>query len=174
MRYYTKNSGAGFERSFTFEHDGDEILAYPDDGGPPKRCRCVTIGDGSVMSLVVDGASYDCLVDFEARTKASVQVLGEVVNFEVEDDRERAAKQVSGAKAGGKRIVEAAMPGVVVAVEVAEGDAVTDGQTLVVLDAMKMQNPIGAEGDGVVVKLHVAKGDTVAAGAKLAELESEG
>lgn len=67
--------------------------------------------------------------------------------------------------------VGAPMPGVVVDVKVAVGDEVEEGQTLVVLEAMKMQNPLAAEGPGKVTKVVVAAGEAVAAGALLAEIE---
>ena len=47
---------------------------------------------------------------------------------------------------------------------VAEGDAVTDGDTLVILESMKMEIPVLAEGNGVVAALHVAEGDVVQEG----------
>ena len=59
------------------------------------------------------------------------------------------------------------MPGSVVTVEVAEGDAVTRGQTLVVVEAMKMEHPVTAPVDGTVVGLAVAAGDPVEAGQAL-------
>jgi len=63
------------------------------------------------------------------------------------------------------------MPGVVVAIKVAEGDAVGEGQTLIVLEAMKMQHPLVAEADGMVVRMLCRPGEVVAAGALLAEIE---
>ena len=42
-----------------------------------------------------------------------------------------------------------------------EGDQVDDGDTLVILESMKMEIPVLAEGSGVVAKLHVAEGDVV-------------
>jgi len=59
----------------------------------------------------------------------------------------------------------------VVAGQVAVGDQVGEGQTLVVLEAMKMQNPLAAEGAGTGTKLAVEVGEAVAAGALLAEIE---
>jgi biotin carboxyl carrier protein len=46
----------------------------------------------------------------------------------------------------------------------AEGDHVDDGDTLVILESMKMEIPVLAEGPGVVTKLHVAEGDVIQEG----------
>ena len=43
----------------------------------------------------------------------------------------------------------------------AEGDHVDDGDTLVILESMKMEIPVLAEGSGVITKMHVAEGDVV-------------
>jgi biotin carboxyl carrier protein len=64
----------------------------------------------------------------------------------------------------------APMPGTVVAVHVAPGDAVTAGQTLVVIESMKMQSEIAAERDGVVDRVLVAVADTFDRGASLVAL----
>jgi propionyl-CoA carboxylase alpha chain len=68
------------------------------------------------------------------------------------------------------RLVVCPMPGLVVSVDVREGEAVTAGQGVFVIEAMKMQNIIRAERDGVVKKLGAAVGDSVAADDVLAEL----
>jgi propionyl-CoA carboxylase alpha chain len=65
----------------------------------------------------------------------------------------------------------APMPGTVVAVHVAEGDAVTAGQPLLVLEAMKMQHPVVAPATGVVRSLDVVPGAQVDAGTVLAVIE---
>ena len=64
------------------------------------------------------------------------------------------------------------MPGTVIEVSVAPGDAVQARQRLVVLEAMKMENPIAAPFDATVKAVHVAVGDRVAGGALLVELEA--
>jgi biotin carboxyl carrier protein len=56
-------------------------------------------------------------------------------------------------------------------VVVAQGDHVADGDTLVILESMKMEIPVLAESDGVVVALHVSEGDVVQEGDVLAILE---
>lgn len=58
----------------------------------------------------------------------------------------------------------APMPGQIVEVLCAAGDAVTEGQTLIVLEAMKMQQPVKADFDGVVSELNVSAGDQVVDG----------
>src|SRR5271165_4363717 len=54
----------------------------------------------------------------------------------------------------------------------AEGDHVDDGDTLVMLESMKMEIPVLAEGPGVVTKMHVAEGDVVQEGALIPSISS--
>ena len=63
------------------------------------------------------------------------------------------------------------MPGVVVSVAVGAGDVVAAGQPLVVLEAMKMQNPVRAPRGGRVARVLVAAGAQVEGGAALIEFE---
>jgi propionyl-CoA carboxylase alpha chain len=67
----------------------------------------------------------------------------------------------------------APMPGAVTAVHVAVGDAVTAGQPLLVLEAMKMQHPVVAPASGVVRSLDVVPGAQVDAGMVLAVIEGD-
>jgi acetyl/propionyl-CoA carboxylase alpha subunit len=72
---------------------------------------------------------------------------------------------------GGQSTLSAPMPGTVIRVVVGEGDRVEPRQTLLVLEAMKMETPIVAPYEAVVRAIHVAEGDRVAGGAVLVELE---
>jgi len=56
-------------------------------------------------------------------------------------------------------------------VVVAQGDSVTDGDTLVILESMKMEIPVLAEGHGTVSPLHVSEGDVVQEGDVIAVIE---
>jgi acetyl-CoA carboxylase biotin carboxyl carrier protein len=56
-------------------------------------------------------------------------------------------------------------------VVVAQGDSVADGDTLVILESMKMEIPVLAESDGQVAALHVAEGDVVQEGDVIAVIE---
>ena len=67
--------------------------------------------------------------------------------------------------------IKTPLPGVIIDVKVNIGDMVKKGETVVVLEAMKMENNINADRDGKVAAIPVAKGDTVADGAVLVVLE---
>jgi 3-methylcrotonyl-CoA carboxylase alpha subunit len=64
------------------------------------------------------------------------------------------------------------MPGKVVSFAVKAGDMVKKGQTLAIMDAMKMEHTIAAPADGVVAELLFAPGDQVTEGAELLRLEA--
>lgn len=72
-------------------------------------------------------------------------------------------KQTTSAPATGTKIT-APLPGTITEIKVKVGDTVKDGDTVVVLEAMKMQNNIEAEGNGTVTAILVNKGDTVMEG----------
>jgi propionyl-CoA carboxylase alpha chain len=68
------------------------------------------------------------------------------------------------------KAVRCPMPGLVVSIAVHEGQEIKAGETLAVVEAMKMENVLRAERDGVVKKIHVKPGDSVAVDAMLMEL----
>ena len=63
--------------------------------------------------------------------------------------------------------VTAPLPGTITEVKVTVGQAVKEGDTVVVLEAMKMQNNIEAETNGTIIEIHVSNGDTVMEGKPL-------
>ncbi len=75
--------------------------------------------------------------------------------------------------AAGSGVIVAPMPGRVTSVEVAAGDAVTKGQRLLTLEAMKMEHGLVAPFDGTVAELGVEAGAQVGEGAVLARIEAE-
>ena len=81
-----------------------------------------------------------------------------------------AAKPAATGTAGSVKI-NAPMPGKIVDVKVKVGDAVKKGQTVLVLEAMKMENEICAPQDGTVATVECAAGDSVESGATLATLD---
>ncbi|MDT0689032.1 acetyl-CoA carboxylase biotin carboxyl carrier protein subunit [Salegentibacter sp. F188] len=67
--------------------------------------------------------------------------------------------------------IKAPMPGLILDVVVKEGDKVKEGDYLLVLEAMKMENTLTAPGDGIIKSVHVEKGQTVDKNQLLIELE---
>jgi biotin carboxyl carrier protein len=67
--------------------------------------------------------------------------------------------------------IKAQMPGLVLEIDVKEGDTIQKGDKVLILEAMKMENVIKALGEGVVKKIHVKKGQSIEKGQLLIELE---
>ena len=80
-------------------------------------------------------------------------------------------KEAKPKPAAGLSKVDAPLPGTIFKLNVKEGDSVKKGQTILILEAMKMENNILAEKDGVINKIHVAEGDAVLQGDILVEIE---
>lgn len=80
------------------------------------------------------------------------------------------APAASSAPAGGERVT-APMPGTILTVNVAPGDAVRRGQVLMILEAMKMENEIMCPRDGKVASVSAAKGATVESGTLLCVIQ---
>lgn len=102
--------------------------------------------------------------------QAQVTVAGHLYQVVLEDERERAAHDAERTRSKGGGELKSVMPGVVIKLLVREGDTVAQGQPLLILEAMKMQNEIAAPADGRVRALHVREGQAVASGAKLVTL----
>ena len=86
-----------------------------------------------------------------------------------EEKAEKPENKVTGQATGSVK-VEAPMQGLVISVDVSLGQKVKAGETLILLEAMKMENPIVAPVDGTVEGIHISKGDTVETGALLISL----
>ena len=137
----------------------------------------------------IDGNKYDVAINEVNDTTAKVTVNGEEYTVEWEKPVEEkpvvkvqpvaakptAAKapaaQPAAAAAVNGHAIKTPLPGVIIDVKVNVGDTVAKGQTVVVLEAMKMENNINADREGKVTAIQVAKGDTVADGAVLIVLE---
>jgi acetyl/propionyl-CoA carboxylase alpha subunit len=132
--------------------------------------RAVAVGarmlQPGLMSLVVDGRQYRCVLDGDGMV-----IGGRRFAFEVDDPRSLQGRRGVGAGAAGPRALKAPMPGRVVRVLVGVGDEVVEGQAIMVIEAMKMQNELKSPKGGRVVRVAVGVGDTVGAGDVLAVVE---
>ena len=127
----------------------------------------VTEVEPGVYSILLDGRVYEASID-RAGQSLVVVVAGERFQVELRDPRTWSRKSVPGGQ--GVATLSAPMPGKVVRLLVAAGDAVEAGQGLLVVEAMKMQNEIKSPRSGQVVSLTARVGATVAAGEPLATI----
>ncbi|MDA0378441.1 MAG: biotin/lipoyl-binding protein [Bacteroidetes bacterium] len=111
----------------------------------------------------------------EATDRQHVQLThgSQTVEVRVQDHRDQllAAWGATEGNAGRESRIEAPMPGLVLKVLVAIGQPVTKGDSLLVLEAMKMENDIKAHFDGVVKTIKVGAGDAVSKGQLLIEFD---
>ena len=118
--------------------------------------------DTTMYSIIIDGKSHDIRLN-EGNGVYIVQFGGEIFEIVVEDERTR---RLAGLKKGpvassGEVIIKAPMPGVVVEVTVKEGDEIEQGQIILILESMKMQNEFKAPRTGIIHAIRVAVGDKV-------------
>ena len=120
------------------------------------------------LDLLVDGKRITAYVSSD-RNKRWITIEGQTFVLTKSSGARRRGH--AGQHAAGALRVTAPMPGQVRTVNVGEGDAVTKGQTLLVLEAMKMEIRIHAPQDGTVKTLLVEQGQTVEREQVLVELE---
>ncbi|HEV8582276.1 MAG TPA: biotin/lipoyl-containing protein [Thermoanaerobaculia bacterium] len=127
---------------------------------------------GGLHSLRIDGAQHEVAVHRADEDVYWVSTGQHSAAVEVVDPLTHLASQTRGGKGGKRRQrVNAYMPGRVVALLAEEGQEVAAGQGIVVLEAMKMENEIGAEHNGRIGKIFVQPGQAVEMGNPLFELE---
>ena len=121
-------------------------------------------------NITVNGVAYSVSVEETAAGAAPVAAAAPAAPAAPKAAPAPAAAPKAAAGAAGAVAVKAPMPGNILDVKVKAGDSVTKGQTLVVLEAMKMENEIPAPKDGKVAQVVVTKGATVGAGDTLVVL----
>jgi pyruvate carboxylase subunit B len=128
---------------------------------------------GRGIARLTDGRSGRTVVVDGAGSEWFVTLAGRRFPVTVQTRRERLLAEARGAAADSAAPVEirATLPGLVVAVAVADGDAVEEGAALLTIEAMKMQNEVRAPRGGIVAAVGVAAGQPVARGALLLRIE---
>lgn len=138
--------------------DGHEFLV---DGKKTGRTN---------FSLIVDNRSFEVEVD-NSEDEYRVLVDGRVYHINLMDERRVRVGEAAGSALQGRQKVSVPMPGKIIALLVAEGDAVEKGQGLVIVEAMKMENEVHSPIAGEVKEIKVKPGDTVEGGAVLVIVE---
>ena len=125
----------------------------------------------TVYSAIENGKQFEAMVDERGEHGFDVTVRGRLFHLEAEDERTRLLTAGASSVVTGPQSVAAEMPGKIVKVEVGVGDPVSEGQGIVIIEAMKMENEIPSPIDGVVTEISVSEGDTVESGSSLFVVE---
>ena len=125
-------------------------------------------GAGGRYSLIIAGRSYEVFARRIPQPDEDSSLVYEVIigeqRFEVrvEDERVKTlAGSVKSAHDSGEARIRAPMPGLVIGVPVEPGATVIHGQTVIVLEAMKMENDLAAPRSGIIKEIKVNQGQTV-------------
>jgi biotin carboxyl carrier protein len=167
VRYYVKLSAASPESIVEVQDLPSGALSVMVDG---RAVNADVVALGEQLSVRVDGKMVDLTTEGSA-PRVGIIGRGYRTYVEVESERQRAANAVKrGGGGASENLVRAPMPGRIVKVLVANGDAVKAGQALLVMEAMKMENELKAKADATIAEVHVIAGAAVEGGAKLITL----
>jgi biotin carboxyl carrier protein len=138
------------------------------------------VSAGGRYSLIIEGDSYEVfarrITKDDEKDSETYEILVAGQRFEVKVEDERAsllASLVKSAAATGEAKVQAPMPGLVIGIPLEEGATVQQGQTVVVLEAMKMENDLASPIAGIIKEIRVSKGQTVDQGQVLVVVAGE-
>ena len=127
------------------------------------------------IHLLIEGQSYRVrLNSSDSETKSySLTVNGNQYSVALSDEMDQLLSRLGLSDLAGKKVndIKAPMPGLVLKIEVEPGQDVTKGDSLLVLEAMKMENVIKSPGEGKIKSIRVAAGDKVEKNTVLVEFE---
>ena len=126
-----------------------------------------------VYSILYNGKSYNIeLTEGTSCKKYIVNTFAKTFNIEIIDaETKYQQSRMQGHEHEGENDISSPMPGKVVKIPVSIGDSVKSGQTLIVVEAMKMQSEFKAKADRIVKDILVREGDTVEAHRIMIRLE---
>lgn len=156
MKYITTVHGK--EYIIEVEHDSPVVKV----DGQEYQLDFQQMGAAGVVSLLLNNQSFEGAVH---HTEEGWEVLlrGEVYQASVQDERAYRLAKARGELAAdtGEVQLKSPMPGVIVTVPVTVGEEVKQGQTVIILESMKMQNELKASRDATVLAINVAAGQAV-------------
>ena len=166
MKIFASAKEQDFEYNSVYKNELHHLFF----GGSEQDFDFTPLGNGR-FSLLKNNRSY--LVHLIRRGDMfHVHVAGSHFEVEVEDERMRKVKELVQSSASGpsEMVVKAPIPGVIMQVNVQEGDTISKGQPLLILEAMKMENVIKANCDCRVAKVLVSESEAVQLNQELIKL----
>lgn len=119
--------------------------------------------ESGLLSLILENRSYEGVVAHREKHEWEVLLRGEMYAVRVQDERAYRLAKARGDLEDDTGTVptKSPMPGVVVKVPVSVGDQIAKGDTLIILESMKMENELRATRDGIVLSIHADVGASV-------------
>jgi len=152
MKYVTIINDQRYE--IEIDHDGSVQI-----NGESRDVDFLNLG-GSLFSVITENKSLEAVID-DDEGKIAVMMSGRLFETQVLDERAMLLMQRRGGGTVSSGEVQAPMPGLVVAVSVEQNQPVAKGDTVVILESMKMQNELKSPIDGVVRAIYAAPGQAV-------------
>jgi biotin carboxyl carrier protein len=156
MKWWVERDGRRLEVSVS--GDGQQFTVRLD--GRERQVSFLPVAANLAALLGEDGSAYSVAHQRLGPQRWRISLADREFVIQLRNPLERGVAQRADARRGPQE-VRAPIPGKVVRVAVSKGDAVVAGQPLLVLEAMKMENPICAEGAGRVDEVLVSAGATV-------------
>lgn len=151
--------------------DDQEFNLTKTDAG---NIDATNLGNGQ-LHVLQNNKAYNCeLVDTDLDNKTlTVIVNGNKYELKIEDEYDLLVKKMGLSIVSSQKIsnIKAPMPGLIIDVLVEPGQTIEKGTPLLVLEAMKMENVLKAEGEGVVKSIEISKAQAVDKGQILIEME---
>jgi len=144
------------EKEYTIEIDHDDEIVV---NGERFAVDFQDSPDGHIYSLLLNNQSLEGLA-MEREEDWQVLIRGELYNVQVQDERSYRLAQARGTAVSvtGEATVKSPMPGIIIAVSVSADELVKKGETVIILESMKMENELRAPRDGKVSRVFVQPG----------------
>lgn len=162
MKYVTVINNERYE--IEIDNDGSVLV-----NGELRDVDFLNLG-GSLFSLITENKSFEAVID-DDEGRIAVMMRGRLFEAQVLDERAILLMQRRGAQPSGSGEVHAPMPGLVVTVTAEIDQPVQQGDTVIILESMKMQNELKSPVDGVVAAIHAEAGQAVDKNALLVEIK---
>jgi biotin carboxyl carrier protein len=134
--------------------------------------------------VVLSPVSFNLIKDYRCTTaklleanatakRLKIEIEGQTFDIEIKDELDQVLEQMGFGKASIKQVkeIKAPMPGLVLEIAVSDGQKVSEGDKLLILEAMKMENSIVIQTNAIIKKVSVSAGQAVEKGQVLVELE---
>lgn len=135
----------------------------------------IQLNDGGKSHLIDKNNSYRINIEKDDFLKKSyiININGNSYSIDILDELDQFIKEMGFEVVANKviNVINAPMPGLILKVNVNEGDKIIENDSLIILEAMKMENVISSPRDGIIKKINVTKGEAIDKGHLLIEFE---